>query len=189
MNVHRGAQLLVPQWQYISSFVFYIEMNVMSRYFTDMASERLRSASRSLYTVVQFVIGDEVIINIRRTTTNLRDDIIRKGSEKDNCDGDLCYSGSRAEGLRFHSSDDDWMVIMRHIKVIPSDSHKSIYDSNKTLLLMENEMTKPGFTLLRLTGESKYQGVTRSSEYILNGRYLSCKKVERVSYCYASVFW
>ena len=25
MNVHRGALLLVPQWQCISSFVFYIE--------------------------------------------------------------------------------------------------------------------------------------------------------------------
>ena len=24
VNVHRGALLLVPQWQYISSFVFYI---------------------------------------------------------------------------------------------------------------------------------------------------------------------
>ena len=26
VNVHRGALLLVPQWRYISSFVFYIQL-------------------------------------------------------------------------------------------------------------------------------------------------------------------
>ena len=30
VNVHRGAQLLVPQWQCISSFVFYIIANFIS---------------------------------------------------------------------------------------------------------------------------------------------------------------
>ena len=144
--------------------------------FTDMASEELSRASRSLYTVVNNVIGHEVIINIRRTTTNLGDDINRKGSEIDNGEYEWCFSGSKAEGLRFKSSDDDWMSIMRHIKVVPSESYILIYDNNTTLLLMENEMTKPGFTLLRLIGGRTYQQVSRSTEYILNGRYLSCKR-------------
>ena len=86
------------------------------------------------------------------------------------------YSGSRAEGLRFESSDDDWMFIYRIIKVIQSDSYTAIYDSNMTLLLMENEMTKPGFALLKLIGESTHRAVRQSTENILNGRYVSCKR-------------
>ena len=82
----------------------------------------------------------------------------------------------KAEGLRLKSSDDDWMCIHRYIKVIPSDSYMAIYDRNTTLLLMENEMTKPGFTLLKLIGESTRPEVIMSTESILNGRYLSCKR-------------
>ena len=87
------------------------------------------------------------------------------------------FSGSKAEGLRFKSSDDDWMFIDKDVKVIPSDSYKTIYDSNITLLLMVNEMTKPGFTLLRLVGESAKPKVSRStvSNPSLNGQYISCK--------------
>ena len=144
--------------------------------FTDMASEELSCTSRNLYKVVNNAIGHEVIINIRRTTSNLRDDIHRKASEIDNGDYEWCYSGSKAEGLRFKSSDDDWMAIMRKIKVIPSYSYTAIYDSNTTLLLMENEMTKPGFTLLRLIGESINRNISWSTEHIRNGRYLSCKR-------------
>ena len=77
---------------------------------------------------------------------------------------------------RFNSSDDDWMLIYRDIKVIPPDFNVTIFDSNTTLLLMENEMTKPGFTLLRLIDESRKRMVSRSTERILNGFYISCKR-------------
>ena len=148
--------------------------------FTDMASEELRRASRSLYMVVNDIIGDEVIINIRRTTTDLRDDIYRKRSEINNGVWEWRFSGSKAEGLRFKSSDEDWMLIMRQIKVVPSDCYMSMYNNKTTLLLMENEMTKPGFTLLRLIGRATNQRVSRSTEYILNGCYLSCKRWREV---------
>ena len=144
--------------------------------FTGMAQyKNLGSISRSLNAMLTVIIGPEVFINIRRITTNLRDDIYRIQFELEKPDYVPCYSGSRAEGLRFESSDDDWMLIHRKIKVIPSVSDRAKYDSNTTLLLMENEMTKPGFTLLKLLGESTARDVLRSTEYILNGRYLSCK--------------
>ena len=138
--------------------------------------DSLEQISCSLHTKLNAIIGTEVTINIRRTTTNLRDDIYRIQHELANADYIPSYSGSRAEGLRFKSSDDDWMYIYRDIKVIPSASFTSIYDRNTTLLMMENEMTKPGFTLLRLIGQTTKPMVTRSIEHIMNGRYLSCKR-------------
>ena len=143
--------------------------------FTDMDNENLVRISRSLDAMLNSIIGPEVIINIRRTTTNLRDDISKKEGDLLNSMYVPCYSGSKAEGLRFTSSDDDWMFILRKIKVIPSDSYTTVYDRNTILLLMETEMTKPGFALLKLIGDSPYRAVRRLSEYILNGLYLSCK--------------
>ena len=140
-----------------------------------MDNEELGRISRGLHAVVNKIIGDPVIINIRRTTTNLRDYIYRRESELKNDPFVPVYSGSKAEGLRFKSSDEDWMLVYRDIKVIPSDSYMAIYDSNTTLLLMENEMTKPGFTLLKLIGKTTNPKVLRSTGSMLNGRYLSCK--------------
>ena len=143
--------------------------------FTDMDNEEVSRISSDLYTILDNIIGDPVEIEIRRTSTNLRDILLRKEHELGNTEFIPCYSGSKAEGLRFKSSDEDWMFIYRDFKVIPSDSYMTIYDSNTTLLLMENEMTKPGFTLLRLIGECTKPQVTESTESLLNGCYLSCK--------------
>ena len=134
--------------------------------------------SHSLDAILNTIIGPEVYIKIRRTTTNLRDNVQRIQCQLLNSKNELCYSGSKAEGLRFKSSDEDWMSISRMLRVIPSECYTAIYDSNTTLLLMENEMTKPGFTLLKLIkfGETTNQNVSRSIEHILNGCYLSCKR-------------
>ena len=139
-------------------------------------NENLGQISRSLNVILDEIIGPEVIINIRRTTTNLRDDLCRIDSVFAKREKGIVYSGSKAEGLRFKSSDDDWMWIYRHTKVVPSDSFVPIYDSNTTLLLMENEMTKPGFALLKLIGESTKPEIIMSTEHILIGCYLSCKR-------------
>ena len=143
--------------------------------FADMDNEDLVRISRAMYMKIYDIIGDPVIIDIRRTTSNLRDNLLRMEHEFWNRNYVPCYSGSKAEGLRFESSDDDWMFIHRVIKVIPSYSLMTMYDSNTTLLLMENEMTKPGFTLLRLIGGSTKREIRMSTEYILNGCYMSCK--------------
>ena len=142
----------------------------------DTINGRLECTSRSIDVVLNVIIGPEVIIKVRRTTTNLWDSISKIQSEVVDSERVSAYSGSRAEGLRFESSDDDWMLIYRIIKVIPSDSYMAIYDSNTTLLLMENEMTKPGFALLKLIGESTHRAIRQSTENILNGHYVSCKR-------------
>ena len=112
-----------------------------------MDNDDLRRISRYLYFMLNCIIGFPDEIDIRRTTTNLRDDILRMTCESSNIDRVPCFSGSKCEGLRFNSSDDDWMFIYQDIKVIPYESMTYVYNSNTTLLLMENEMTKPGFTL------------------------------------------
>ena len=141
-----------------------------------MAYDNLTQASCKLHTALDSMIGCEMTTNIRRTTTNLWDDTVKMLCDSLGANGILCYSGSKAEGLRFESSDDDWMFIYRDIKVIPSDSYITLYNSNTTLLLMENEMTKMGFTLLRLTGGTTKPEVTRSIEYLFNRPYLSCTR-------------
>ena len=44
VNVHRGALLLVPQWQCISSFVFYIGHNVWIMKHKDFRKKKLTSS-------------------------------------------------------------------------------------------------------------------------------------------------
>ena len=128
-----------------------------------------------LYALVNSIIGPEVLTEVRQTTTNLRYDINWIYSKLDNVDYVMCYSGSKAEGFRFKSSDEDWMNIYKDIKVIPCNSYMALYDSKTTLLLMENEMTKPGFTFLRLICGSMKPQISRSTEIFHNGNYLSCK--------------
>ena len=140
-----------------------------------MDIRNLGRISCSLDAILNTIIGREVLINVRRTTTNLRDDLFRREHELLNSKYLPVYSGSKAEGLRFKSSDEDWMLIYRDVKVIPSESYMAIYDSSTTLLLMENEMTKPGFTLLKLIGESTMPEVRMSMVHILNGHYVSCQ--------------
>ena len=106
--------------------------------------------SRSLHSMLTKIIGSEKMIHVRRTTTNLRDEILTKVCESQNANIIPIFSGSKAEGLRFSSSDDDWMFVQKYFTVIPSESYTSLYDINNVkILIMENEMTKPGFTLLR----------------------------------------
>ena len=143
---------------------------------TDMDNGNLYRISRSLNAMLNVIIGPEVYINIRTTTKNLMDDIHSIQCKIEDTESVQIYSGSQAEGLRFKTSDFDWMILFRKIKVIPSDSYTANYNRNTTLLMMENEMTKPGFTLLRLIGQSTKPMVTRSIEHIMNGRYLSCKR-------------
>ena len=143
-----------------------------------MDNEDLEHISRSLYFVANHVIGTPVITEIRRTTSDLSEYIDRLECELTNHNHVHCYSGSKAEGLRFVSSDEDWMYIFNDVKVIPPDSSIPIYDSNSTLLIMDNEMTKPGFTLLRVIGESGDWKIALSKVFIpeLNGIFLSCKR-------------
>ena len=145
-------------------------------------SELRTSISDSLYSMLTEIIGNEEMIHVRRTTTNLRDDVLRMNFESGHDKRIPIFSGSKAEGLRFKSSDDDWMFVNKSIRVIdPSKSYTTLYHNNNCVLLtMENEMTRPGFTLLRVKEESRYQTfmICGSSPVIpyLDGLYVSSKK-------------
>ena len=131
------------------------------------------------------IIGNEEEVNVRRTATNTRDHILKMVADSTNCDAIPIFSGSRAEGLRFKSSDEDWMFASKQCIVIPSESYTNLYDTNNKMLLsvlmMENEMTKPGFTLLRqvyINGQHThltFGGVTPIIK-TQNGCYFSSKK-------------
>ena len=116
--------------------------------------DELTRISNCLYDALCGVIGSDVIVHIRRTATNLRDDVNRMVVEEYDLFSVKYFSGSKAEGLRFRTSDYDYMFVSRRIRVIPSDAFISLYDTNTTLFMMENEMTKPGFALLRLIKQS-----------------------------------
>ena len=51
VNVHRGALLLVPEWQCISSFVFYIT-DVFLKYFREIAALTVYKC----YQILKYVI-------------------------------------------------------------------------------------------------------------------------------------
>ena len=138
--------------------------------------------SRSLYAVLCKIIGSDEEVYIRRTATNLRDDIIRMEKEWTNEDSFPCYSGSKAEGLRFKSSDEDWMFVYRNIKVVPPHSYTTLYDINTELLMMDDGITKPGFTLLRMLEKDNHlvfkylnESYLTVTVTMLNGCYLSSK--------------
>ena len=135
----------------------------------------LSHISHSLYKVVDEVIGEEVLIEIRRTTTTLQDDVLNKHDK-----AYLTYlSGSKGEGLRFKTSDDDWMFILTGFKVIPSELYTNSHDINNdilVILLMKNEMTKPGFTLIRMPGTSIYRNMVSIIERLHRRRYISSKR-------------
>ena len=96
-------------------------------------------------------------------------------AEIDNRQDIFCLSGSKAEGLRFKSSDEDWMFVSRFVKVLPSNAFSILYDRNTSRLLLEKEMTKPGFTLLRLYDNPSDHFIAVAKQFIINSHYLSSK--------------
>ena len=116
------------------------------------------------------------IIDIRRTATNLKNDFYKLRSEglHTPCYGYL--SGSKVEGFRFSSYDDDYMLIYNDIRVIQSMSQCRLYDVNTTLLMMETEQTRPGFVLLRLIGDACHESIRRSCLQYPLGKYVSSQK-------------
>ena len=97
-----------------------------------MKDEMLNLFSGNLHTILDKVIGSERTININRTATNLGDDVLRKKCEVAEYSWVPRFSGSKGEGFRFKSSDNDWLFIFRDIKVVPSDSYAAIYDQITT---------------------------------------------------------
>ena len=91
----------------------------------DTSNIDLEHISHTLHAAMNDIIGSDQLVHIRRTTTNICDDVLKMDYELNDSKNIPLYSGSKAEGLRFKSSDDDWMFICKTTitSVIPSDSY------------------------------------------------------------------
>ena len=136
----------------------------------------LRLISIGLHAVVSEIVGYEKFIDIRRNVTNLKNDFLKLRSENSTAPIYGYLSGSKGEGFRFSSSDDDYMFIYNNVRVIQSMSQCRLYDVNTALLLMETEQTSPGFVLLRLIGNTHNYNIRRSCLQYPQGIYVSSQK-------------
>ena len=141
----------------------------------DTANE-LRLVSVGLHKLVSEIVGSETIIGMRRTITNVRNEFFMFLETEKEISFNEFLSGSKGEGFRFASSDDDYMFIFNDIRVIQSMSECRLYDVNTTLLMMETEQTRPGFVLLRLIGNTNNYDIMRSCVQYQTGIYVSSQK-------------
>ncbi|KAK3098100.1 hypothetical protein FSP39_016103 [Pinctada imbricata] len=111
----------------------------------------IASISYKLYKIVNREIGSKEIIKIRRTVNKVSDKLEQE-ENRGLCNHDHLSSGSRAEGFRFPTSDDDQMIVYNTIKVIMDDSTIQPI-ANITLLKMEIDQTRPGFCILRFVSQ------------------------------------
>ena len=135
-----------------------------------------RRISQGLYRTLEEIFGDDVMTHIRRTVIDLEDDIDNLRLQLENEDSVLRRSGSYAEGFWMRSSDFDMMWEYRHIRVVPSFYYTASYDCNAiTVVMMENERTQPGFSLLRLLKSNSQQFLRLTTERLFNAQYVSSK--------------
>ena len=135
-----------------------------------------RRISQGLNRTLEEIFGDDVMTHIRRTAIDLDDDIDNLRMQLENEDSVIRRSGSYAEGFWMRSSDFDLMWEYSHIRVVPSFYHTSSYDCNAvTVVMMENERTKPGFSLLRLLKSNSIQFLRLTTERLFNAQYVSSK--------------
>ena len=132
--------------------------------------------STGLYKLVSALIGPEKVVGIRRTVSDLANDFDMYQLAGPGRSLYMYSSGSKGEGFRFSSSDEDIMLIYNDVRVIHSMSQCRLYDANMSLLMMETEQTNPGYVLLRLLGKTTNSNITRSCVSYPTGTYLSSAK-------------
>ena len=169
---------------FMKEVVFNIPDAFTYLFIVDMDKDDPSHISRSLHGIMTQIVGNKKEVYIRRTATNLRDKVLRLENEITNSSFVANFSGSKADGFRCQPSSNDWIFVATNTRVIPSDSYSALYDSNTQLLLMENEMTKPGYTLLRLPENTTGWTINNRSPSVplLNGQYLSNKKWNEIFY-------
>ena len=140
------------------------------------AGNELRLLSTGLHTLASAIIGPEKVVGIRRTVSDLANDFDMYQLTGPGSSFYMHSSGSKGEGFRFSSSDEDIMLIYNDVRVIKSVSQCRLYDANTTLLVMETEQTNPGYVLLRLLSKTTNSDVIRSCVSYPTGTYLSSAK-------------
>ena len=135
--------------------------------------EDLSLISRGLYIVLCENMGTEKAVDMRRRVMTLQQNLNTSMMGRNKTYEDNLLSGSKGEGFRLSTSDDDWMLIRRGIRVVfplPVE-HQNEYGG--TLLMAERNTTKPGFVLLRLLNHSSDQLLTSSLVQYKNGYFVA----------------
>ena len=138
--------------------------------------EDLSLISDGLYRVVGEELGTEKMVDMRRRVMALGQSMMTAWYRDDNQDEDRLLSGSMCEGFRFTSSDKDWMLICRDVRVIFSLPMEEQHNDRQTILMAERYATKPGFALLRLLNNSSVPSVRRSCVPYGDGYYVASQK-------------
>ena len=138
--------------------------------------EDLALISRGLYRVVGEELGTEKVVDMRRRVMALEQSL--RTAEMRNSQGleDILLSGSGCEGFRFASSDADWMMICRGIRVIFSLPKEHQNNNEQSFLYAERNIAKPGFVLLRLLNHSVDPCVMRACVPHGDGYYVASQK-------------
>ena len=138
--------------------------------------EDVNLISRGLYGIVSRKLGTESIVDMRRRVMALQQRLITARARNSEVFEDIIFSGSKCEGFRFASSDDDWMFICRNVRVVHSTSQQDQYHSRHTILMAQCEFTKPGFVLLKLASDCSVPRVGRACVQYGDGYYVSSEK-------------
>ena len=138
--------------------------------------EDLALISRGLYRVVGEELGTEKVVDMRRRVMALEQSLRTASVIDDAKYEDTFLSGSKCEGFRFASSDEDFMLICRNIRVVFYLQTHDQYNNGQTQLFAERHKTKPGFALLRLLNNNADSSVTRACVQHGDGYYVASQK-------------
>ncbi|XP_062599112.1 uncharacterized protein LOC134260585 [Saccostrea cucullata] len=128
--------------------------------------------SEAVYVGLCYKLGSPTEVRIRRELMDT-DEVV--GQPVDIMRGlDRMRSGSRREGCRLRTSDDDWMFWPPDHKVICDLSQISLYRiSQHAVILMKCNDLPPGFTRLNMISQSNNSEVISSCVVINNKTYIS----------------
>ena len=127
--------------------------------------------SLQIYQYLCDIVGSKDVVKTRRST------ILAADTALSNTDHALISSGSKGEGLDLNGSDYDIMLVDKHIGVYESIHDMSSFSPSHGLtLLMDTNLTKPGYTKLKVCDISEsYSSIyMECCETFQMKSYISC---------------
>ncbi|XP_033755710.1 uncharacterized protein LOC117338465 [Pecten maximus] len=105
-----------------------------------------------LYRVLDRTMGSREMVAVRRKLTLVREQL----SNCDKTQSETINIGSSAEGIKMKGSDQDQMLIHNSVVVICPDRQSSITPdiANKTVFIMRDTDSRPGYVKLQLKGRT-----------------------------------
>lgn len=102
-----------------------------------------------LYQYLDWWIGSEEIVDIRRKGIDIREQVINANTDNK---FDTYITGSRNEGFDMKGSDNDFMLIDRNVVVLCPDQMNSLPPNrdDKSVLWMRPANSRPGYVTLEV---------------------------------------